>query len=65
MLHCKPILSQVWVVKPELRQRYSLAEEVPEDIQAALAASVKAPKRKLGAFMMAQTGAINRLNSSV
>ncbi|PRW55979.1 DDT domain-containing isoform A [Chlorella sorokiniana] len=40
---------QVWVVKPELRQRYSLAEEIPEDIQAALAASVKAPKRKLEA----------------
>ena len=39
---------QVWVVKPELRQRFGLAEELPEDIQAALAASVKAPKRKLG-----------------
>lgn len=36
------------MVKPELRQRYGLPDEVPEDIQAALAASVKAPKRKLG-----------------
>ena len=42
------ICLQVWVVKPELRQRYGLPDEVPEDIQAALAASVKAPKRKLG-----------------
>lgn len=38
------------MVKPELRQRYGLPDEVPEDIQAALVASVKAPKRKLGAL---------------
>lgn len=36
----------VWVVKPELTQRFGLPTEVPEDIQAVLAASVKAPKKQ-------------------
>ena len=39
---------QAWVVRPELRQRFGLPEELPEEVQAKLAASVKAPKRKLG-----------------
>jgi hypothetical protein len=39
---------QVWVVRPELRERYSLPQELPADIQDKLAASVKAPKKKLG-----------------
>lgn len=38
------------MVKAELRQRYGLAEELPAELAAQLAASVKAPKRKLGGF---------------
>ena len=37
-----------WVVKSELRERFGLPSELPEDVQAKLVASVKAPKRKLG-----------------
>ena len=39
---------QAWVVKPELRERFGLPFELPEGVQAKLAASVKAPKLKLG-----------------
>ena len=40
---------QAWVVQPALRQRYGLAEELPPELAQALAASVKKPKKKLGA----------------
>jgi hypothetical protein len=41
---------QVWVVRPELREQYGLPAEVPADVQEKVAASVKAPKKKLGAL---------------
>ena len=39
----------VWVLCPELRQRFGLPDELPEELQQKLAASVKLPKKKPGA----------------
>ena len=43
----------VWVVRPELQQRYGLPAEIPADIQAELAASVKQPRKRAGEFAAA------------
>jgi hypothetical protein len=40
------MLLQVWVVKPELVAKYQLAAEIPADLHAKLAASVKPPKKR-------------------
>lgn len=36
----------MWVVKPELVAKYQMPSEIPAEIQAKLAASVKPPRRR-------------------